>query len=185
MAAQTAIAGTVSFDDYAVSPPLSYAAANRYQSLGIVFGAGIPVADVLELEPQNYQYFLNAGGTAPNAMYLSSSTATSIEAHFVVPGTTNPATTDRVRMLAFDSEVGSMLGYVAAYDRDGNLIASSYRTTPSSMGGYLEIEGVGIASIVIGTDSDGAEFDSIVFTTPWGTIPTEESTWGRIKALCR
>jgi hypothetical protein len=116
---------------------------------------------------------------------LSSSTGTSIEAFFVVPGTTTPATTDFVRILAFDSEVGSMLGYLYAYDSSNNLLDTEYRSTPASRGSYLEVEGAGIARIVIGTDSDGAEFDNLSFNTPWGTIPTEETTWGRIKALCR
>jgi len=185
MVSGTAIAGTINFDDYVFTPTVVYAAADRYQALGIIFGGEIPIANVVRLEPQNYQYFLNVGGTGPNAMCLSSSTGISIEASFVVPGTTTPATTDFVRILAFDSEVGSMLGYVLAYDMAGSLIATSYRTTPSTRGGYLEVDGPGIASIVIATDSDGAEFDNLSFNTPWGTIPTEQTTWGRIKALCR
>jgi len=185
MLSQTAIAATISFDDYTFSGPLGYAAAARYQELGIIFGTGIPVANVPEFEPQNYQYFLNAGGSAPNAMCLASATGLSIAASFVVPGTTTPATTDFVRILAFDSEVGSILGYISAYDTNGDLIDSDVRSTPSAKGAYLEISSPGIASVVIGTDSDGAEFDNLIFNMPWGTIPTEQTTWGRIKALCR
>ena len=184
MVSQAAIAGTVNFDDYVFSSPLSYAAANRYQSLGVVFSREIPVANVFELEPQNYQYFLNVGGTAPNAMCLSNDTGLSIEAKFVVPGTTTPATTTHVRILAFDSEIGSMLGYLSAYDVNGDLIDQDAHSTPAARGAFLEISSPGIARVVFGTDGDGAELDNLYFDTPWGTIPTEQTTWGRIKSLC-
>jgi hypothetical protein len=184
MVSRGAVAGTVNFDDYTFSSSLAYAAPDRYLSLGIAFNRAIPVANVSKVEPQNYQYFLDAGGSAPNALYLSSSTGLSIEVTFVVPGSMSPATTNYVRILAFDAEIGSILGYLFAYDVNGNLIDQDAHTTPAARSATLEVSTPGIARVIFQTDSDGAQLDNLFFTTPWGTVPSQQTTWGRIKALC-
>ncbi|MFZ1946843.1 MAG: hypothetical protein WAW06_04800 [bacterium] len=176
---------TVNFDDYVFSGSLSYAAADRYRSAGIVFGRDIPVENVQLFEPQSYSLFLSWGGTAPNALCMTQSTGLTMQAWFYLPGTTTPATTSLVRMLVMDTEVGSTLGVLLAYDEGHNLIDSNARLTPSSMGGYLEIDAPGIAEIYFYTDADGATFDNLTFTTPTGPSATDETTWGSVKALYR
>lgn len=182
---QVAAAATVNFDDLTFPEAISYGAADRYRSSGVVFATDIPLENVAVFEPQNYAAFLSAGGTAPNGLGLNSSTVYSIDASFAVPGTVYPGTTDWVQVWVFDSHVGSNLGVLVAYDQDYNLIDSSTRTTPSSMGGTLEIWAPDIAHVQFRTDTDGAVFDNLRFNTPTGPTATDETTWGRLKALYR
>lgn len=183
--AQGVTGQTVNFDDYTFSGGFSYAAADRYRGVGIVFGRDIPVENVALLEPQNYTLFLSWGGTPPNAMILGQSTGLTMTALFYVPGTTTPGTTDHVRMLFVDTEVGSQLGVLVAYDQSHDVIATCYRSTPGNQGGYLEVAEPGIAEIYFYSDADGAEVDNLVFTTPTGPVATDQTTWGRLKALYR
>jgi hypothetical protein len=60
-----------------------------------------------------------------------------------------------------------------------------YPLTPDNQGGILEVAEPGIAEIYFYGDADGAEFDNLTFTTPTGPMATEETTWGRLKALYR
>jgi hypothetical protein len=184
-AAQVVAAQIVNFDDYSFSGGLSYAAVDRYRSAGIVFGRDLPVENVQLYEPQNYTLFLSSGGTTPNALSLTQTTGVTMRAWFYVPGTAIPATTDLVRVLVVDTEVGSTLGVLLAYDGNHDLIDSYSRLTPSSMGGTLEVQGPGIAEVYFYSDADGATFDNLSFTTPRGPSATEGTTWGRLKALYR
>jgi hypothetical protein len=187
LAPQAAIATLINFDDYSFVTNWSQAAADRYRSLGIVFDRVIPISNVWRLEGQSrYDGFLRVGGTSPNALCLSAATwGYTIEASFVVPGTTTPATTGLVRILAYDTEVGSTLGSLTAYDRNNDLIDMDSRVTPSSCAATLEISSPGIAHVHLNTDTDGADFDNLFFNAPAGPVAVEPTSWGRIKALLK
>jgi hypothetical protein len=185
-------ATSVSFDDFDAGGGIRLASPDRYRWLGVVFSDSIPIGTVC-LEPWFCQIFQNLGGTLPNALALGAYNAPpySIEASFVVPGTAIPATTDFVSVLFCDSEVGSLLGCVEAYDSSGTLIDSRCLPTPQSMGAVIEVSAPGIARVRISTDVDGGWQDNLWFTEPrTAGVPTSfeppaRASWGAVKALYR
>ena len=164
----TTLAMLIDFDDYPTGP-LSFAPADRYQTLGVIFNRDIPVYSVAVLEPQWWvNKFENGGGSLPNVMGLSRSLdpRLSIDMQFVIPGTYIPATTDYVSVLLADSEVGSTIGLVEAFDINGNLLASLSPTTPQSSTRSIQFNMLGISMIRFTDVDDGVEIDNINFNTP-------------------
>jgi len=166
IANKAVLAATIGFDDFNTGGGTAFAAANRYVSQGIVFSRTIPVEDVQAVEPAFFPTFLAQGGTPPNAMALTLVSPVgflSINASFVVPGTATPATTDLVSVRVFDTNVGTTLGTLEAFNSSGVLIATDTATTPPSQAGTLEVAVPDIASAQFSSDSDGADFDNLVF----------------------
>jgi hypothetical protein len=169
VANKAALGETIGFDDFDTGGGTAFAAANRYVSQGIVFSRTIPVEDVQAVEPAFFPTFLAQGGTPPNAMALTPVSPVgflSINASFVVPGTATPGITDLVSVRVFDTEVGTTLGTLEAFNSSGVLIATDTATTPPSEAGTLEVAVPDIASVQFSSDSDGADFDNVSFDTP-------------------
>ena len=163
-----AATSTINFDDYPYGR-LTFASSNQFQSVGAVFNRDIPIYSVAAMETIGWVVvFTLGGGTVPNVMGLSSSIdpRITIEMRFVVPGTTNPATTDLVGADFFDTEVGSLTGTFQAFDIDGKLIGSITPTTPASCKSRVQFNTPGIAWVRFSDTGDGFEIDNIFFNTP-------------------
>ena len=126
------MANTINFDEFTVVGGTSFAASNRYQSVGVLFNRNIPIENVGVAEPPNLTGFLSLGGTAPNALALNNTLGSQIDLTFVIPGSTTPATTSSVAVLFYDTEVGSTLGTIQAFDASNVLIATETMATPAS-----------------------------------------------------
>ena len=159
-------AATINFDDFAVTGSTSTAAANRYQGLGVIFAQPITVENVSVAEPGAYPAFLSIGGSGTNALPISGAAGSSVSLSFVLPNTTTPAFTDSFQALFFDTEAGSSLGTLQAYDANNVLLASATMTTPATLGAVLQVNAPGISRIVLSTDADGADVDNFTFGTP-------------------
>jgi hypothetical protein len=176
---------TIGFDDFDAGGGTAFAAADRYVSQGIVFSRTIPVEDVQAVEPAFFPTFLAQGGTPPNAMALTPVSPVgflSIDASFVAPGTVTLGTTDLVSVRVFDTDVGTTLGTLEAFNSSGVLIASDTATTPPSQAGTLEVAVPGIASVQFSSDSDGADFDNVFFDTPVAAAVPEPGTMSLLLA---
>lgn len=166
---------TIDFDDV-TTDYLIYAPVDQYVSQGIVFDSPMLISNIALVEPGFYSTFINVGGTAPNVLVLSNPYSREISASFVVPGTLIKATTDFVSMLFCDSEIGSTLGTIDAYDINGVLIDSATLLTPSSRGAVLEVNAPNIASIRFSVDWDGGDLDNLTFNTPVAAPVPEPAT---------
>jgi hypothetical protein len=160
----------VNFDDISVGGSgIAFLARDRYVSEGVLFNRDIPVCSVAAVEPSFLPVFISGGGTPPNSMPLTPAipgAGLEIEVSFVLPGTTIPGTTDYVRLDGFDSDIGTVIGTLQAYDRNSLLLDQITLPTLASRHGLFEISHVDIASIHISTDADGAHFDNLAFHTP-------------------
>lgn len=159
---------SIDFDDYP-SGGLTFAAASRYQALGIVFSRDIPIYSVAPVEATWWvNMFRAGGGSLPNVLPLSATVdpRLAIDVYFVVPGTSQPATTDLVSALFADSEVGSTIGRFEAFDADGHLITTQSPITPQSRTSVLQISAPGISRVRFTDVADGVEIDNICFHTP-------------------
>lgn len=175
---------TINFDDY-LQGTLTYAAADRYRSVGVVFSRGIPIYSVAAVEANWWvQIFQAGGGTLPNALPLSSTVDSrlSIEMSFVRPGTSTPATTDLAGVMFADSEVGSTMAKFEAFDANGTLIASSTPATPSSCTAVVQLNTRGIARVRFTDTGDGVEVDNIFFRRPTVLRPAIVSGSGAFQA---
>ncbi len=168
LVAASAKAVTIDFDDVATAG-FTQVAADHYRPQGIVFDGLIPVQNLALGAPTFHDdVFVPAGGTTPNTMSLSLPLGgdLDIEGTFVLPGTSTPGVTDLVQVLVFDTEVGTSLGTLEAYDSFGGLLQSVSMTTPVSQHAVYTISMPGIAGIRFVQDSDGGSFDNLVFNTP-------------------
>ena len=156
-------ATTINFDDFTVTGGTSFASSTRYQGIGAIFSRDIPIEHVAIAEPGNLADFVTLGGTTPNALALNTALGSQIDLMFVLPGTFTPATTDSVQVLFFDTEIGSTLGTIQAFDINNNLIATRTMTTPASKGAVLEVNTSGITRVRFSVDADGADLDNLVF----------------------
>lgn len=168
-------AGTIGFDDFNAGAGTGFAVADRYSAQGIVFSRNIPIENVSVVEPAFYSTFVAAGGTPTNAVALTLASPVgflSIDSTFVVPGTSTAAVTDLVRIQVFDTEVGSTLGTLLAYNAGNQLIAAATAITPASENGILQVSAPGIARVEFSSDADGADFDNLFFDPPVaGAVP--------------
>jgi len=162
----SAMATTINFDNFAFNSGTSLIAASSYQSVGAVFNRSIPLENVGVAEPGNLTAFINAGGTTPNALALNNALGSQIDLTFVLPGTSTPATTNGVSILFFDTEVGSTLGTIQAFDANNGLLATQTMITPASKGATLHVSAPAIAWVRFSVDNDGAALDNLVFPTP-------------------
>jgi len=164
----TSLAAYINFDDLPTGG-FTFVDSTRYQSTGVVFSRDIPIYSVAAVEADWWvQKFQAGGGTLPNVMALTSTydSRLTIDMSFVVPGTTTPATTDFVSALFADSEVGSTIGLLEAFDINGSLIASTSPATPTSSTAILQISTPGIVRVRFTDVLDGVEIDNITFNTP-------------------
>jgi len=164
---------TIDFDDVVVQGGCSLVPSDTYGDDGIAFRRPIPVTNVEVLEPWWLPTFVAGGGSVPNAMVLSSAVcdgSLTAEADFRVPESSAQAVTDFVEVLACDSEGGSTVGTLEAFDIGDGLIESVTATTPGAplVGGcaVLTISAPGIASIRLSMDADGGDFDNLTFNSP-------------------
>lgn len=163
-----ASATTVNFDDYNTGGPTSFASADRYRSDGIVFSRTIPISNIALVEPSFYPTFIARGGSVSNALSLTMQDVgfLSIDAHFVLPGTSTQGVTDYLQIRMFDTGIGSIMGGLEVYNLSEALLVSTNLTTPASMSGLLTLNLPGMARFRLWTDSDGAFFDNLTFATP-------------------
>jgi hypothetical protein len=170
-----AVSGLIAFDDFSPPSGFGFASADRYRNSGVVFDRAIPIENVSAVEPGFFPAFLAQGGTTPNALALTVAFAgagLSIDVLFVEPGTSMPTTTDFFQARFFDTEVGSLLGKLEAFDSNGILIASASVSTPSSMSALLQINTPGTARVRLSTDGDGTDIDNFVFNVASVPEPT-------------
>lgn len=177
-------AETINFDDFETSGWVDFAESDRYRSVGIVFDAPIPIADVRAVEgdgPANFLFSPEIGGSAPNVLALNNVPVSQggaggvmeIEAYFVLPDTNTPAKTDQVEILVYDGNPGTNLGTIEAFDIDGNLVDEATAVTEQGHYGSVRVLSVShpnISRIRLSVDADGADFDNLTFNdlTPIG-----------------
>ncbi|MEZ6059263.1 MAG: hypothetical protein R3C19_02765 [Planctomycetaceae bacterium] len=67
--------------------------------------------------------------------------------------------------LAFDSNGGTTIGTIQAFDANDFLLGTSTGPTPGGGGGMLlELAAPNIAYVVMSMDADGGSFDTVTFT---------------------
>ncbi len=149
-----------------------FAPSNHYQAFGAVFSRDIPYSDrAWPSAPASY--WPSRGGSVPHFIVLNPpAPRDSIEIRFVIPGTTIPATTDFVRAQFGDTEDGSNIGLLEAFDSSGALLASRTATTPIEETLVLEVRASGIARVRFSTDTDGNVVDNIAFGSLTSSIGT-------------
>ncbi len=147
-------AGTVlNFDDL----PVGSMVDSNYRSKGALFSIGCVVHAYGE------PGFGPNVGSPPHCLAVFEQP---IRIDFVVPGTEIPGTTDNVSVWMSDTEVGSLLGILDAYDADGLLLDHTEITTPGTREDVLNVEGEGIAYVLIRADIDGSVVDNIDIGIP-------------------
>ena len=151
------------FDSMGGPGEIRFVDAEAYRSWGLVFDRDIPVGDVFDLDTSKYSEFLELGGTDPYGMALTEQWGTVIEGRFVDPVTLAPRTSDVLSMLFYDTNVGTNLGVLEAYDIHGDLISRISHVTPTALGQVFTVNGTGIHSFRISVDSDGSVVDNIQF----------------------
>jgi PEP-CTERM motif len=170
LCSSNAPAGVINFDDVdARGSTTGFADAGRYRGQGIQFGQNIPFLAVAAAWPGFFPTFVAQGGTTPNTTLLTLGESVgmlALDAFFVTPGTSTPSRTDFVSIRAFDTEVGSTLGTLTAFDADNAVVDTASLVTPISQSGVLTVQGSGIVRVHLSADSDGAGFDNLVFNTP-------------------
>jgi hypothetical protein len=160
---------TITLDDVNASTnTVVFAPADHYRSLGAVFTRDFPVYELGRIEPTFRPSWLAAGGTQSNAMPLTTTfdPRLSIDMTFVLPGTLTRATTDYVRALFGDGNLGTSIGTLEAFDLSGTLVASATATTPTTFWLPLEVSAPRIARVRFTVDVDGGAIDNITFNTP-------------------
>ncbi|MFQ5705681.1 MAG: hypothetical protein ACE5HT_16905, partial [Gemmatimonadales bacterium] len=89
----------IDFDDVTVTGGFQFFPPDQYRAQGVVFDASIPIEAVEVAEPSWFPTFVAQGGTAPNALSLTTAPVLVfvIETSFVLPGTNTPGVTDFVQ----------------------------------------------------------------------------------------
>jgi hypothetical protein len=142
----------LTFDDL----PVGSYADDAYRDLGAVFGAGSEVKAYADL-PHTYEK------SPPNVMNVRGDPH---RIDFVVPGQHVAGVTDFVSVWMHDTNVGTTLGVLEAYDAQGQLIGMDTLNTPPSQTGQLIVSSPGIAYVLLYADADGSQFDDITFAAP-------------------
>jgi hypothetical protein len=164
-----AAAAIINFDDVDAQGSTRFARANQYR--GVVFSRTIPIEDVSSVESPFYPAFVGQGGTLRNGLALNQGIGVlSLDLDFEVP-------TNRVSVRVFDTEVGTVLGTLQAFDVNGLLLDTATLITPDSQSAVLSVQGSGIARVRFSVDSDGAVFDNLYFGSR--AVP-EPATWGLV-----
>jgi len=153
----------VPFDAAIFNSPTATFAADALRKFGMVANTSYTLCNVELIQPDAYEQYLAAGGTPPSALILSSTVGQlTLDMRFVVPDTDTAATTNSVSLLFFDTNVGTLAGWVEAYDVFGTLLGRAEAITPASMLTTLTVTAEGIHMVRVGTDSDGAIVDNFV-----------------------
>jgi len=156
--------GLITFDEIQFDGVLTTIAADHYLNQGVLFGDTPHLVDITLGQPDQIPQFVAGGGSLNNVLVLANSiNQTFIDLFFVAPGTTAPAVTSWFSVLAFDTDIGTQLGAIEAYDIDGNLLGFADAVTDESFVGTLSLEFEGIHRIRLITDADGNMFDNIAF----------------------
>ncbi len=154
----------VPFDTAVFDTPTATFSPDAFRQFGMVADASFTLCNVALIQPDAYDQYLAAGGTPPAALLLASMVSQfQLELSFVVPDTDIAASTDSVSFLFFDTNVGTMAGWIEAYDVKGKLLGRAEAITPENLLTTLTLSYEGIHRIRIGTDLDGAIIDN--FTT--------------------
>ncbi len=156
--------GQIDFDELVFDGVLTSLSPDHYLGQGVFFGETPYIVDLTIGQPGQLGEFVIGGGTLDNALVLSSGIDQFfMDIYFVVPGTLAPATTDWFSVVAFDTDLGTQLGAIEAYDIDGTLIGFDDAVTDLSFMATLSLAIEGIHRIRLITDADGAFFDSLAF----------------------
>lgn len=87
-----------------------------------------------------------------------------VTARFVVPGTAIPGVMQgTARAVFFDSEIGSLLVRMTAYDLLGEILDSKEVLTTAANYAYVEVSGWNISRVTLEADVDGTTFDQFSF----------------------
>lgn len=164
--AASAAPHTVPFDSAIFDSPTASFSPDALRKFGMVANTDYTLCNVELIQPDAYDQYLAAGGTPPAALILSTTVGQlTLDMRFVVPDTDLAATTNSVSLLFFDTNVGTMAGWVEAYDVFGTLLGRAEAMTPASMLTTLTVSAEGIHMIRVGTDGDGAIVDNFVTST--------------------
>lgn len=152
----------IDFNDITANGLYVSVPADHYQSEGMLFATDFQVNNM------NYEagwwppIAEGLGASLPNSLDIGDSNNVA-DIHFVVPGTSSPATTDRFGALFMNSEVGSLLARIEAFDATGTLLTSVTSNTPASMGAVVEVTAPGISRVRVSSASNGADVDNLYF----------------------
>jgi hypothetical protein len=147
---------------------------DQYSSIGVIF-SGLVARSLAETEPAYAAWLdgLNLEFSQPNLFCVidggvphptdTDINPAGVTMSFINPVTGGIMTTDSVSASFMDTEVGTILGTMRAYDNFGNLIAEATKITPASTFDTIAISVPGIASVYMTTDCDGAGIDTIRF----------------------
>ena len=155
-------AGIISFDSLdAAAGPITV--TNQFSAIGVIF------EDLFIRDVSGVGFYetgpASGAHTPPNVGILNNEIPFNllITATFVVPPSGMPGVTDQVEVVAFDTEVGSVLATMKAFDIDNNVIDSVTVLAPGANRATIGVSGSGIHRVTLETDVDGASFDNFTF----------------------
>lgn len=166
---------TITFEEFA-RPGTAAFVTDQYAHLGVRFST-VPTVDSRGIERSTVDviaYPFGAFGTRGAAMWGNPVTLS-----FAAP-------ISNFAVLMADTESGTFLGSVEAFDDQGRSVAytQAYAGTYNTPWFYqqrLTLDAAGIRRIVLRSDADGAVFDNIAFTPM--TVPTPASAGVIVTAM--
>ena len=168
-----AVASVITFDDLDAGGGAAFAPADTYRDVGVVFSRDFQFYDVVAVDPTFAQVFYANGGAPPNSLVLTPGFPggfLTIDATFVMPGTNVPTTMDHVSAFFGDSNAGTSIGVLEAYDATDQLLGTDTAVTDASFSALLEVSAPGIAYVRFTQDADGGVVDSFAFTPEPATL---------------
>lgn len=171
LTAASAQATVVTFDDLSLTNNVGYSfptanVTEQYASLGVHFSGATFSA---------FNYFLPAASYPGSpASFNNPSNIAGLLFSNVITATFDQAVSN-VSLLFADTEIGSFLGNLRAFDAAGNLLGEVSSNTPNNAyPGFatLSLNIGGISRVTFQSDSDGAVVDDFTFTPPArATVP--------------
>lgn len=153
----TAHAILIDFDDLEASGGPT-AITDQYQSLGVVF------EDLFIVDESTNPFYTSGAGSSEvslsNVGQINDENPFSLSVTAIFNGTT-----DFIQATFFDSEIGTQLIKMIAYDILGNIIDIVDVVTPAQQFSIVGISAAGIHKVVMETDSDGAGIDNFTFNS--------------------
>ena len=130
-------------------------------------GGPIIVVDPSTVNPSYVQTLVDGGLHVPERIvYVNAGGAPAvIRASFVDSSSDLTATVSQVRLAFNDTEIGTVLADVEAYDPSGRLVDEDRQSTPQSTYGEIVMEDPSIAYLLITTDTDGVWLSSLAFSS--------------------